>query len=437
MADILIATYPLAGHTLPLRPTARELASRGHRVRWYAGAAFARTVRATGAEHIPMRPTIDRDGRPLDEVHPDRARLTGLDKLRWDMKHLFIEPAIEQVAHLRRILGDDPADVIVVDPGFTGARMLSELDGLPWVSVGITPLMLPSRHLPPFGPGLLPNGSLAGRLRDRVLRAMTSRKLRDVVAYRDEVRARLGLPASGDDLMTGFLSPHLHLQASVPGLEYPRSDLPATVHFIGALHGPITSQPGQADAGWAEMDIEPDGRPLVHVTQGTLANDDLGRLLRPTIEALAGEDVRVLATLGSRRATHPDLDSLPSNAVVVPYASYDWLLPRTRVMVTNGGYGGVTQALAHGVPLVVAGAGEDKPEVAARVAWSGAGINLKTDRPTPARIRAAVREVLDTPSYATRARALEDEFARYDAPALVADSIENLLTEQAGQRPAA
>ena len=52
-------------------------------------------------------------------------------------------------------------------------------------------------------------------------------------------------------------------------------------------------------------------------------------------------------------------------------------------MVTNGGYGGVQFALAHGVPLVVAGDHEDKPETAARVAGSGVGRNLKTGRPTP------------------------------------------------------
>ena len=37
-------------------------------------------------------------------------------------------------------------------------------------------------------------------------------------------------------------------------------------------------------------------------------------------------------------------------------------------MVTNGGYGGVQLALAHGVPLVVAGNTEEKGEIAARVA---------------------------------------------------------------------
>ena len=51
-------------------------------------------------------------------------------------------------------------------------------------------------------------------------------------------------------------------------------------------------------------------------------------------------------------------------------------------MVTNGGYGAVQRALTTGVPLVVAGDTEDKPEVAARVEWFGAGVNLRTGAPT-------------------------------------------------------
>jgi UDP:flavonoid glycosyltransferase YjiC (YdhE family) len=48
-----------------------------------------------------------------------------------------------------------------------------------------------------------------------------------------------------------------------------------------------------------------------------------------------------------------------------------------------------------GVPLVVAGDTEDKAFVAARVAWTGAGISLRTSRPRPEEVRYAVREVLN------------------------------------------
>jgi UDP:flavonoid glycosyltransferase YjiC (YdhE family) len=60
-------------------------------------------------------------------------------------------------------------------------------------------------------------------------------------------------------------------------------------------------------------------------------------------------------------------------------------------VITNAGFGGVQLALAHGIPLVAAGGSEDKPEVAARVAWTGAGLDSSTATPTPHRLRDAVR----------------------------------------------
>ena len=117
---------------------------------------------------------------------------------------------------------------------------------------------------------------------------------------------------------------------------------------------------------WSELDAD---RPVVHVTQGTIDNADLGRLLEPTIEALDGEDVIVVATTGGRDASQLKV-ALPLNTYVAEYIPHDLLLSKVNVMVTNGGYGAVQRALSAGVPLVVAGNTEDKPEVAARVAWS-------------------------------------------------------------------
>jgi UDP:flavonoid glycosyltransferase YjiC (YdhE family) len=94
------------------------------------------------------------------------------------------------------------------------------------------------------------------------------------------------------------------------------------------------------------------------------------------------------------------------------FIPHDRLLPHVDVMVTNGGYGGVQQSLAHGVPLVVAGDSEDKPEVAARVHWSGAGVDLRTGRPSPARLAEAVRSVVADPAYAARAHALQAAIRR-------------------------
>jgi UDP:flavonoid glycosyltransferase YjiC (YdhE family) len=67
------------------------------------------------------------------------------------------------------------------------------------------------------------------------------------------------------------------------------------------------------------------------------------------------------------------------------------VLPKVDVFVTNGGYGSVNQAMSFGIPLVSAGKTEDKADVNARVGWSGVGINLATNEPTPDALREAVR----------------------------------------------
>jgi UDP:flavonoid glycosyltransferase YjiC (YdhE family) len=161
----------------------------------------------------------------------------------------------------------------------------------------------------------------------------------------------------------------------------------------------------------------------VLVNQGTIATD-ASDLIIPTLQALATEDVLVVATTGGAPVAAPG--PLPPNARVAPFIPFGALLPHVDVMVTNGGYGGVQFALAHGVPLVVAGTTEEKPEIAARVAWSGAGINLKTGTPTPEQIRAAVHDALVTPHYRQNAERIQADYARHNAPEEAAALLEQL-----------
>ena len=76
------------------------------------------------------------------------------------------------------------------------------------------------------------------------------------------------------------------------------------------------------------------------------------------------------------------------------------MLPHVDAFVTNGGYTGVTLALAHGVPLVQVGSSEEKAEIGARIAWSKVGVRLRW-RPTRWRLRREVRRALDDPAIRT------------------------------------
>jgi UDP:flavonoid glycosyltransferase YjiC (YdhE family) len=106
---------------------------------------------------------------------------------------------------------------------------------------------------------------------------------------------------------------------------------------------------------------------------------------------------------------------LPTNARAASFLPFDLLLPKVDLLVTNGGYGSVSQALAAGVPIVSAGRTEDKAEVGARISWSGVGVDLATDTPTVEAVRAAALRVLDEPGFRVRAGEIAAAFARLDA----------------------
>jgi UDP:flavonoid glycosyltransferase YjiC (YdhE family) len=61
------------------------------------------------------------------------------------------------------------------------------------------------------------------------------------------------------------------------------------------------------------------------------------------------------------------------------------------------------------------------------VAWSGAGIDLRTATPTQEAIRDAVRRLLADQDIRRNARRIADDYARHDAPGRAADLIESLV----------
>ena len=217
----------------------------------------------------------------------------------------------------------------------------------------------------------------------------------------------------------------LILQPCTPLFEFPLRDPEERLHFIGAL---LASDVGDAPAQIKEAKRA--GRKIVLVSQGTSANDDLGKLLAPTILGLGDrEDLLLLLTTGGKPIENIPCTLTP-NTIASRYLNFGQILPDVDVLVAFGSYGTVTQTLSFGVPMVVVGKGEDKPEVASRVTWTGTGIDLATDTPTPNQIREAVDQILAKTEYRARAQKLAREFASYDAAKRLTELVETLVAEQ-------
>ena len=291
------------------------------------------------------------------------------------------------------------------------------------IGIGVVPLSMNSVDTAPFGLGLPPDNSAEGRARNAEQNRMVEEMSAPSTEVLKGILAELG--ANTESCRSPWTAsrpcPDRFLELAIAGVEYPRSDLPASIRFVGALPAEAAAEASLPD--WWDDVLSADR--VVLVTQGTLANRrDLTQLIEPAMRALTDLDALVVVTTGRADA---ELSSVPSNVRVADYVPYSALLPHTDCMVTNGGYGASLQALAHGVPLVIAGQTEDKIEISARLAWTGAAVNLAMDTPAESEIRAAVDAVLTEPDYRSRAKELQAESEQHDALEEIAQAVQDVL----------
>jgi MGT family glycosyltransferase len=404
---------------------AKELIQRGHDVHWYTGKAFQAKIESIGAVFEPMQIAFDHGGIGVEEAFPQLQGLTGLRAFIEAWKAIFIGAAPKQMQDILIILKNFPADILVCDETNFGMGLAHEKSGIPlaWISTSI--YFFRSKDTAPIGLGLLPDASPVGRIRNWLLDIFADHiLLRELKIFADNMRATVGLPKIKKNVLQNItLPPELYLMGTVPSFEYPRSDLDPGTHFVGPFVGPPPEH-FEPPTWWDDLKK---ARAVVHVTEGTV-NFQSNRLLASVIKAMAAEeDVLVVATTGGTPVGQFDLHPLPKNVRIEPFLPHYHLLPYVDVMVTNGGYGGVQMALANGVPLVVAGATEEKPEVAAHVEFAGVGINLKTLKPTEHQLQRAIHDVLNNPRYTQRAQELQQEYSLHNGPQKAAELIERFI----------
>jgi UDP:flavonoid glycosyltransferase YjiC (YdhE family) len=429
---IIITSMPATGHINPMVALGRMLVDEGHDVIGMSANAMRKRIEAAGLRFHPLPKGADFDLTDIDAAFPERKNVpVGPKRIVYDLETVFIEPLAAQYEGLKGLLRTFPADIIIGDNFFLGVlpMLLGPRSARPPIILCGTSFLHHRRAdgAPHFA-GLPP----AANERQRQEYVALAKEHNDTVytpagRILNKALAQFGVgPVTSPILEAVMEVPDRYLQLSIPSFEFPLRDIPPAVRFVGPL--PII--PNQAPIPTWAGDVD-GSRKVVLVTQGTVSNHDFGQLVTPTLEALANEkDILVVATTGGRNVDAIP-GPIPSNARVASYLPFEWILPKTDAFVTNGGFGSVNQALSFGVPLVAAGMAEDKADVNARVAWSGAGINLKTNDATPAALREAVRSVLDTPDYRTRAMDLAKDYRSIDTRAEVLKVIEDVLRDSA------
>jgi UDP:flavonoid glycosyltransferase YjiC (YdhE family) len=425
---VLLVSSPAMGHLHPLLGVGRILISDSHEVMGLSSSFLRSRIKDMGARFRSFVPEADIDTRNVAALFPElKATPRGPELLRLILERAFVDFMLPQYESIKKAMREFPADIIIGDHLMVGVLPLllgPRSERPPVVLLGTTYLISHRDDGAPNDAG----APLATGDEQRQEHVALFQKYEEIVFgpvgnALNERLSQIGIKPLHMNLYDAMVElPDSYLQLTVPRFEFPRCDLAPSVRFVGPL--PIT--PNQAAVPSWERDLDGSCK-VVLVTQGTLTNDDFSELVTPTLEALANEpDILVMVTTGGR-PIETLRGPLPENVRVAEYLPFEWAMSKINAFVTNGGYGSVNQALSFGVPVVTAGTVADRGDVGARVAWSGVGVNLATNAPTPDALRSAVRRILDEPTFREQAALFADEARSIDTRSEVLQVLKQLV----------
>ncbi|KKY20074.1 putative udp-glucuronosyltransferase 2a3 [Phaeomoniella chlamydospora] len=440
---VILAAVPIYGHVEKLRIIGCDLQKRGYAVTFLTGTVWREFVEHAGLPFFALKANADFDGRDFAKAFPMWDKLPPGPPRFGYLRHSLIDQMPAQHESVQAVLEDVAARglkaVVIQDTAFFGVNPIQM--GAPGITpagtitVGITPLPLFSIDTAPFGSGLPPDSSPEGRARNIAANEKIKAVAQISQAHFTQTMKSLGVKTVPDDLLNSAVTtPDRFLQLCIESFEYPRSDAPSNLRYIGALAPGDENKSQHPLPDWWDLVIKHD-KPLVVVSQGTLSNHNYKDLIIPTLEALKDLDIRVVTTLVRTDSLDGDLQDfqIPSNVLVAKFIPFEELFKHADLVVNNGGYGTVQTAFGHGVPMVLAGQTEDKTETNARAAWSGAAINLACQTATAEQVRDAVEKVLNDPKYKNRAMELKKEYEACDALQSIADNIDELAAAAAAE----
>jgi MGT family glycosyltransferase len=292
-------------------------------------------------------------------------------------------------------------DAIAVDCLLFGAMIGAEKSGIPSAVMAHFMIHPPAPGVTPFGLGLQPAGGVPGRVRDRLLLAVTRQMFAFGLAPMNAARRALSLaPLTG--VFEQFQQLRRTLVLAPREFDFVPTQLPPSVRYVGAqLDDPAWPAP------WSSPWPEGTESPLVVASLGSTYQRQ-EKTFAAIVDALGQLDVRGVATYGT---LDPPRTAPPSHVQVTCSVPHATVLPQASAVVCHGGLNTVMKALSHGLPVLVMPFGRDQKDNAARVVAAGAGLTLSSSA-SPSAIARAVKRVLDEPLFREQARRMAAIIAR-------------------------
>lgn len=381
---VLFVVPPLVGHINPTISVARALVDRGHQVAWVGHPGVLRPRLPDGATLFALDEQVAR--AVVEDVATRSQIVRGAAALKFLWEDFFVPLARSMRPGVEAAVDAFHPDVLCVDQQALAGAVVARARNLPWATLATTSagVVDPLAGLP-----------------------QVQRWLRDVIA---ELEREAGLAPSEH----GALSPHRVIAFTTAALVGAAENFPAHYRFVG----PATSdRPEPTDFPWDAL-ID---RPRVLVSMGTVNADASARFYDVALAALADLPVQAIVAAPPER-----IAAAAPPTIVRAYLPQLALLAHVDAVVCHAGHNTTCEALARGLPLVVAPIKDDQPIVADQVVAAGAGLRVKFGRVQPAELRAAIDRVLTEPGFRTAAAAVATSFAAAGGAHAAALAVEDL-----------
>ena len=410
LRHVILCVIGSSGDVHPFVGLGRALRRRGYRVTVITAGYFRGLVEQAGLEFVDPQPAMDfremiRDPRIWHAVHGTRT-----------IVDLAVRPLLEP-CHRSILDHQTPGHTLVCGSTLAfGARVAQEAQGIPLVSVHLSPMILRSDFAGAMLPVLCVHRGPAWFRRAQWW-LIDSVSDRVICPWLNEFRGRFGLAPVRRVFHEWMHSP-LRIIAMFPEWFSPRQpDWPAAVRLTGF---PLYSEEGVVEPTVELREFMEAGAPPLVFTPGSA--NVYGR----EFFAAAADACRWLGRRGLLLTRFPEQvpEPLPDSVRHVEFVPFRWLLPRAAALVHHGGIGSLSQALAAGVPQVVMPMGFDQFDNAARVEGLGVGRSLPQRRFRGALLADTLRGLLDDPAVAERCRLAAARLAAEEGLERACDEVE-------------
>lgn len=422
MARIVISTVGSAGDLNPFLALGLGLRERGHDVLYAVEERMGPTLREAG---FAVRPLAG-DGQEIFEKYSPQFinKLTPIPSLRIVVERYLLPALRANIEELRAACAG--ADLLVTAAVQLAATFVVEQTGIPWASVALTPIVLPSAYVAPV-PGIY----LPGPLQRAVNRffwtggMLTVRRIADRPVNR--IRQEYGLPPLRDVMYTGNLS-HEYTAVAISPTFIPRPpDWPPYIRETGFLYWDTPNSWQEPEALTSFLDGP---EPVIAVSSGSMGPEvkqAFTQFFTTSIEAVRRVGARALM-IGAAPGVLPD--PLPEGVFATDFAPFSQIYPRCAAVIHHGGIGTTAQSLRAGIPTLIVPWGVDQYYHGEAVKQLGVGRWMQRRFYTAARGSAALKDLLANPSYRERARAVSAQIAAEDGLGTLCDGLEGTLRRQ-------